>query len=97
MPQGLFATASLAAAILSRVWAVELRITHKDRRQGIRPMKKIRIAINTFSELVLEILFKFTPSTTENYPQADDLKSGKFPSKFHTQSGLVIPFIKQAV
>ena len=45
---GLFATASLAAAILSRVWLSAERITHKDTSDGAKPMKIIRRAVNTF-------------------------------------------------
>jgi hypothetical protein len=47
---GLFATASLAAAILSRAWLWAERITHKDSSDGAKPMKIIRRAVNTFSK-----------------------------------------------
>ena len=47
---GLVATASLAAAILSRAWLSAERITHKDSSDGAKPMKIIRRAINTFSK-----------------------------------------------
>ena len=47
---GLFATASLATAILSRAWLWAERITHKDSSDGAKPMKIIRRAVNTFSK-----------------------------------------------
>lgn len=47
---GLFATASLATAILWRAWLSAERITHKDSSDGAKPMKIIRRAVNTFSK-----------------------------------------------
>ncbi len=54
---GLFASASLAAAILSRVWLWAERITHKDSSDGAKPMKIIRRAVNTFSKPAGENIF----------------------------------------
>jgi hypothetical protein len=54
---GLFATASLATAILSRAWLWAERITHKDSSEGAKPMKIIRRAVNTFQSLQVGIFF----------------------------------------